>query len=255
RDIAKVDQHLADCRACSARRAELEDVGTTLRRVAAPLPLALGPLAWRHWLTSLRAATKTRKPLIPVQAQRTLTGASFGLLGLGIIGASIIGQPSLGSTTRPRPAGAVPVGQSPVAVEEAKAATQTPPGPLALLPSPLLALGGGSAAGPVASGSGSAANPAPAAPAPTAATGTNPDSGAGPLQPIVPQGSGPVLQLSAQINLTKSTSATVNAGTGSTGTSVAGVPPTDTTPAPSGSVSVTTPITSNTVTLPGVSIP
>jgi RNA polymerase sigma factor (sigma-70 family) len=257
RDIAKVDQHLADCRACSARRAELEEVGTALRRVAAPLPLALGPLAWRHWLNSLRAASRTKRPLIPVGAQRTLTGASFGILGLGIIGASIIGQPSLGSTARPRPAGAVPVGQSPVAVEEARAATQAPPGPLALVPAPLPApagtgaSGAPAAAGPV--GAVAASGPSPSSAGPTTGTGTSPAGN--PVQPVVPQGSGGAVQMSAQINLTRSTGATVNAGTQNTGISSTGVPPTDTTPAPSGSVSVTTPVTSTTVTTPTVPVP
>src|SRR5439155_953894 len=41
RDLAKVDQHLAGCEDCRARKEELEDLGTTLRRVAFPLPLAL----------------------------------------------------------------------------------------------------------------------------------------------------------------------------------------------------------------------
>ena len=258
RDIAKVDQHLADCPDCSARRAELEEVGTTLRRVAVPVPLALGALAWRHWVGSLRTASRTRKPLIPVGAQRTLTGASFGILGLGIIGASIIGQPSLGSTAGPRPAGAVPVGQSPVAVEEARAATQVPPSSLALVPGPLLAPSGAGAAGapsPGPLGAGAAAAPAPSTPAPPTGTATSPGTGTNPLQPLVPQGSGGTLQLSAQINLTKSTSATVNAGTQNTGVSSTGVPPTDTAPAPSGSVSVGTPVTSTTVTTPPVTVP
>ena len=247
RDIAKVDQHLADCRPCSARLAELEEVGTTLRRVAAPLPLALGPLAWKHWMDSLQAASKVRKPLLPMGAQRTLTGASFGILGLGIIGASIIGQPSLGSTTRPRPAGAVPVGQTPVAIEEAKAATQPPPTPLALLPAPVAIPAGGTAPA-VASAPVVAAAPAPSTS--TGGGGAPAGNPASPLQPITPQGSGTTVQLSTQINLTKSTSATVNAGTQDTGVSSSGVPPTDTTPAPSASVSVTTPVTSTTVTVP-----
>lgn len=43
RDTAKVDLHLATCEACRFRRAELEDLGSTLRRTVLPNP----PLARR----------------------------------------------------------------------------------------------------------------------------------------------------------------------------------------------------------------
>ena len=45
RDLAKVDQHLAGCADCSARKDELEELGTSLRRAVLPIPLALGALS------------------------------------------------------------------------------------------------------------------------------------------------------------------------------------------------------------------
>src|SRR5581483_657357 len=78
RDVAKVDQHLAGCASCTVRRDELEDVGTALRRVVIPLPLALGALTWQHWLKTMKESSRAPKPLIPAGAQRTLTGASLG---------------------------------------------------------------------------------------------------------------------------------------------------------------------------------
>ncbi|MCU1374489.1 MAG: hypothetical protein JWO68_1775 [Actinomycetia bacterium] len=42
RDLAKVDQHLAGCAECRARKDELDDLGPTLRRIALPIPLTLG---------------------------------------------------------------------------------------------------------------------------------------------------------------------------------------------------------------------
>lgn len=45
RDLAKIDQHLMDCGECRDRLDELQDVGSTLRRAAIPLPLVLGSSA------------------------------------------------------------------------------------------------------------------------------------------------------------------------------------------------------------------
>ena len=251
RDIAKVDQHLAGCPTCGARVAELEEVGTTLRRVAAPLPLALGTLAWRHWLdTSARSAH--RKALIPPRVQRALTGTSLSLLGLGIIGATIVGQPSLGSTGPGRAPRAVPVGQTPVVVQEARAATQAPLIPLPLLPGSSVGL----PAGTTGRGSGTGGAGAVASPGGTSGGSSPAASGGTGGGGIVPQGTGGTgVQLGAQINLTKSTSALVGAGTEGVSAAVSGVPPTDTTPAPSASATVKTPVATTTVTTPPVTVP
>ncbi|HEV2368368.1 MAG TPA: sigma-70 family RNA polymerase sigma factor [Acidimicrobiales bacterium] len=216
RDVAKVDQHLADCAACAARRDELEDVGTTLRRVVVPIPLVLGALAWHHWLrTSAKEASRT-KPIIPAQAQRTLTGASLGLLGLGIIGASIVGQSPLSALPQGRPAGSVPVGATPVLIAEASAATAPPAAPLPLVPGPALSAAlaslGSGAAGSGAGGSGATTGAGAASAGSGSASGSTGGGGSGsPVQvPGVspagqPGGSGgggsTLLQLSGDINL------------------------------------------------------
>ncbi|HEX9970370.1 MAG TPA: sigma-70 family RNA polymerase sigma factor, partial [Acidimicrobiales bacterium] len=44
RDLAKVDQHLAGCADCRTRLAELEELGSSLRRIVIPIPLGLGAL-------------------------------------------------------------------------------------------------------------------------------------------------------------------------------------------------------------------
>ncbi|MGH9165483.1 MAG: sigma-70 family RNA polymerase sigma factor, partial [Acidimicrobiales bacterium] len=50
RDIAKVDQHLAGCTACTGRVAELKDIGPALlRRIALPMPLGLAALVAARW--------------------------------------------------------------------------------------------------------------------------------------------------------------------------------------------------------------
>src|SRR5439155_12262304 len=59
RDLAKVDQHLAGCEDCRARKEELEDVGTSLRRIVLPIPLALGALSAEKVRGALIAATAT----------------------------------------------------------------------------------------------------------------------------------------------------------------------------------------------------
>jgi RNA polymerase sigma factor (sigma-70 family) len=59
RDLAKVDQHLAGCPECRARAAELEDLGTPLRHLALPIPLALGALSAERVHAVLTASTST----------------------------------------------------------------------------------------------------------------------------------------------------------------------------------------------------
>src|SRR5438105_588479 len=114
RDVAKVDQHLAACLSCAARKAELEDLGPSLRRVALPLPLGLAGLAavrWKGALASAHAARAADAARVSaaaaraaarrrpsrwvggmVEAHRPLLTMSLGLLALSIIGATIVGQ-------------------------------------------------------------------------------------------------------------------------------------------------------------------
>lgn len=111
RQVAKVDQHLAGCASCRARADELEDIGSSLRRVIVPLPLLLGPAVATKWqLTSSaaaapavsagmgRAASATVRAtgdsgITAAKAQRPLLAASTGLFALGVISASVVGGP------------------------------------------------------------------------------------------------------------------------------------------------------------------
>ena len=82
RDIAKVDQHLAGCGECRARKEELEDVGSTLRRAIIPLPLFLGGAIFgrmRH------ASASTGLPSGVGAVHKALAGATAGLLALGLV--------------------------------------------------------------------------------------------------------------------------------------------------------------------------
>lgn len=94
RDSARVDQHLAGCDDCRTRVAELEDVGSALRRVIIPVPLAVAGLSLAKWKSAMamsrivarstpRAATLERlqRPLMAVSA----VTASLGIIGLGIV--------------------------------------------------------------------------------------------------------------------------------------------------------------------------
>jgi RNA polymerase sigma factor (sigma-70 family) len=112
RDVAKVDQHLAACAGCAARKEELEDMGPSLRRVIVPVPLGLAGLAaarWKGALASARAAKaahaagsavrrsgarhrSARLARGMIRAHRPLMTMSLGLLALSIIGATIVGQ-------------------------------------------------------------------------------------------------------------------------------------------------------------------
>ena len=82
RDIAKVDQHLAGCAECRARKEELEDVGSTLRRAIIPLPLFLGGAIFgrmRH------ASASTGLTSTVWAAHKALAGATAGLLALALV--------------------------------------------------------------------------------------------------------------------------------------------------------------------------
>src|SRR5205807_9086658 len=81
RDTAKVEQHLARCEACRARRAELEDLGSTLRGVLLPIPLGLGALALGKWRLAAHLAPPAADPV-----RRALSGASAALAVLGVLG-------------------------------------------------------------------------------------------------------------------------------------------------------------------------
>jgi RNA polymerase sigma factor (sigma-70 family) len=96
RDLAKVDQHLAGCASCLEKKAELEDLGSSLRRIVLPLPLLLGAVAGKRVATTLlsahhpvasgpSAAAKVLATAKRPATQRVLAGAVAGVFGLGML--------------------------------------------------------------------------------------------------------------------------------------------------------------------------
>ena len=117
RDLAKVDQHLAGCESCRDKKAELEDLGTSLRRIVLPLPLMLGAVASKrvagalissvHPISSApsvgaRVLSAAKKP----RSQRLVAAASAGVFGLGLLAATMSGGSRPKFTDLSSPAGA-----------------------------------------------------------------------------------------------------------------------------------------------------
>ena len=117
RDLAKVDQHLAGCESCREKKEELEDLGTSLRRIVLPLPLLLGAVAGKrvagaliasvHPISSApslgaRVVTAAQRP----RSQRLVAGAAVSVFGLGLFAASMSGGPRPEFADLSSPAGA-----------------------------------------------------------------------------------------------------------------------------------------------------
>lgn len=106
RDLAKVDQHLAECEACRARLAELEDVHSTLRRILVPLPFGLAALTFRRWREALLAAAE-RAPRGAWagmrRAHQVLATASAALFVAGVVGVGVKGSGGGGARGPSRP--------------------------------------------------------------------------------------------------------------------------------------------------------
>ena len=161
RDLAKVDQHLAGCSGCQTRKEELEDVRTSLRRVAIPAPAAAaGALGATMAPTALGAGGTVARVLSWAQqawAQKAVAAATAGALALGTGGVYLAGTADDGArAAAPTPAAMVDevaadqpapalAGEDvpPVEVPPAAAADPTPPeqvpgpgGPVPADPSP-----------------------------------------------------------------------------------------------------------------------
>jgi len=218
RDVAKVDQHLAGCASCRDVQEEVADLGTTLRRVAMPLPLALGALAWKHWLNVSSASEAGRRVVTGMRGQRPLTGVSVGLLGLGIIALGILGHPNLGlAGAGPHQLEGPPIGSRPVILAEDQAAAEAPAPALTLaipgLPAPAAtsATAPGSAAGGTGPGTGTGSGGTTGPGGPPAPGSSSPAPGT----PAPGAPTGPTLQLSTQIDLAPApVAATLGAGQG-----------------------------------------
>lgn len=93
RETARVDQHLAGCADCRQQVEELEDLGSLLRRVVTPVPLALAAVSMSKWkLAAKLASTVTRNPAFN-QARKPIAAAAAALFALGVIGATILDRP------------------------------------------------------------------------------------------------------------------------------------------------------------------
>lgn len=96
---ARVDNHVANCPTCAGRLAELNELCTSLRRVALPLiPATLAArAAARSKAVGYVAAAASRHgalATLPVISAKPLAGAALGIIGAGVIGASVMGQSS-----------------------------------------------------------------------------------------------------------------------------------------------------------------
>ena len=132
RDIAKVDQHLAGCADCAARLVEVEDVGSTLRRIALPLPLGLGAIVLKQ--LAVEQLGLGLPSTVAGTARRALAAAGAGSLRRAVgaaAGASalVIG---LGGMAFVGPAPSEP----PAGVPRARAAAVTASNPSPPAPSP-----------------------------------------------------------------------------------------------------------------------
>lgn len=125
RDIAKVDQHLAACESCTARVAELEEVGDRLRRIIVPFPLAVagagaglaaslglvqGGATGAAASAGLTGGAFDKAGIALRPLQKPLLYASVGLFSLGIMAVAIVGPSANRPTIANRPA---PVAGSP----------------------------------------------------------------------------------------------------------------------------------------------
>jgi RNA polymerase sigma factor (sigma-70 family) len=78
RDLATVDQHLAGCADCRSRLAELQEVGSTMRRVLLPLPIGLAALATHRWELLGAAASTAGGAVAATTAATSTTVAATG---------------------------------------------------------------------------------------------------------------------------------------------------------------------------------
>lgn len=119
RDLAKVDQHLAGCDPCRAKKEELEDLGSSLRRIVLPLPLALAGIAGARVTTALTSSSSALSAAPSVagrimtaaqnptpRLQKLLAGTTAGVFGLGLLAITVTGGPRPKFADLSTPAGA-----------------------------------------------------------------------------------------------------------------------------------------------------
>ena len=142
REIAKVDQHLAGCPPCRDRLTELEDLGSTLRRVALPVPVGLAALGfkWRVAASAAEAAAPTGAAAAHgiggsalLVAHKPLVMATAALFAVGVAGvgagARLPGSGSRGPSGGPAAtvAAAAPAASAAASVSRPAGTGKTPP--------------------------------------------------------------------------------------------------------------------------------
>ena len=199
RDIAKVDQHLAGCQSCREKKEELEDLGTSLRRIILPIPLVLAAVAGKRVATALtsssaplpaapsvgsRISSLAKQPT--PRMQRLVAASAAGVLGAGMIAATFTGGPRPNLADLSSPAGAE---ELPTALDLPTASDPSwdrvsafrYPSKVSPAPAVELARSAPAAAEPPVVSSAPASTPAPPPQAPPAATAPEEES---PLPPL-----------------------------------------------------------------------
>jgi DNA-directed RNA polymerase specialized sigma24 family protein len=96
RDERRVRAHLDGCDQCRPFLADLDDLTPALRRLAAPLPVAVAAASEDRWLASLvRPAGPLHLTLpsgrpVPAWAERAVAGAAAAVIALGIASAILV---------------------------------------------------------------------------------------------------------------------------------------------------------------------
>jgi RNA polymerase sigma factor (sigma-70 family) len=93
RETAKVDQHLAGCADCRQQVEELEDLGSLLRRVVLPVPLALGAVSLSKWKLATKLTSNVSRAPGLVQARKPIAAVAAVMFALGVIAATVIDRP------------------------------------------------------------------------------------------------------------------------------------------------------------------
>lgn len=140
-DRATLERHLADCPGCTARRAAVAAIPTSLAALVASAPDSLHDKARAAWTSAL--ATTSSTGLSP-RTEKILAGASAFAAAVGVLGAALFGTggsddpvasplaPLVADIDAPRPidltALALPVLEDPVPVRGSQPLTTSSPG-------------------------------------------------------------------------------------------------------------------------------
>ena len=106
RDVVKVERHLEACAECRSRLADLEDLGSTLRRGIVIVPLGVGAALGRATKAAAlasetrRTVASTTRSTVSSVARRALTAAVTGVLAAGVAGVVLHGGTGPGAAVQ-----------------------------------------------------------------------------------------------------------------------------------------------------------